>query len=169
MPNQLQKIIVGLFTGVEFAVRKVSMANYIQEMADFPFAIDAQIISDLQKFNDTIRQLPPTDKKRANDKVSKLFWSYGIAELKYPDQEQWTKPNIWYEDEAQCPENWVLLKDFGSDVDLIASQIAEYSFSIRRTQANAAFFSESGSGITGPSGDEIRPEAVIPTTNGNGE
>ena len=169
MPNKLHKQLLGLFTGIEFSVRKVLMSEYMQEMADFPFAIDPKIAADISKFSDEVRKLEPAKRTEANDKATKFFLSKGIVEIKYPDEDNWQRPNIWYGEDSACPEGMVSVKDLGSDADVIAPQIAEYSFSVRRNKAFADFFRESSSGDTGPSSDEIPPETVIPSTNGNNQ
>ena len=162
MANKLRKIVVGAFTNISFEIRRVKMGDYLREMKDLPFSLAPGTMADLDKLKDAVESLPREKQDEANSRACELFLSKGIVRLKYPDEEAFRAPNIWFGAESECPEDHVTLADLGTDADLVAGEIAAYSFDLVGVKALQGFFRQEQQSALGPSGEEIRSEAVEP-------
>jgi len=161
MANKLRKEIIGPCTGVRFELRRVKIADYMREMNDLPFSLAPGTVEELDKLKDTIEKLPKEKLDELNARSMRLFLGKGIVRMQYPN-EDWQAPNIWLEDDADCPDGFVTIADFGSDADLISVEIAEFSFNLQGVKALTGFFQRKESVDPAPRGEEIRTEAVEP-------
>lgn len=160
MANKLQLQKLGPFTGIMFEIRRVSMAAYMQELKDLPFSLAPGTAEELEKLRDgsAVEKLTPQQKDDLNRKTLNLFLSQGIVRMKYPD-EDWQAPNIWF-GAGECPESHVTVADLGSDADIIAAEVGQYSFNLKGVKALEGFFRDQQQSATGPSGEEIRDASV---------
>lgn len=152
---------MGPFTGILFEIRRVKIGDYMRELKDLPFSLAPGTIEELDKLKDSIESMPPEKQEDVNQKTLELFLSKGVTRMKYPD-EDWRAPNIWLGNDAECPDDSVTISDLGTDADLIAGEIAQYSFDLKGVKALEGFFRKELQSSPGPSGEEVRPEAVEP-------
>lgn len=162
MANKLRKESLAPFTGITFEIRRVKLGDYLRELKDLPFSLAPGTLEELDKIKDSIERLPAEKQADVNDKTLALFLTKGVTRMKYPG-EDWRKPNIWFGAEHDCPEDFVVVADLGTDADLIAGEIAQLSFDLQGVKALQGFFRDAQQQPAGPSGQEVRPEAVEPT------
>ena len=162
MKNKLHREVVGPFTGIIFEIRRVKVSEYMRELKDLPFSLAPGTTEELGKLNDALEKLTPGEQELVNTKSMNLFLSKGVVQMKYPEDEAFSRPNIWYGEDGLCPEDHVLVCDLGSDADLVAGEVAQYSFNIKGGKALEGFFREKQLEPAGPSGEEVRAETVEP-------
>ena len=161
MANKLRQTVMGPFTGITFEIRRVKISEYMRELKDLPFSMAPGTTAELDKLKDSLEKLTPDQLEEANSKTLLLFLDKGVARMKYPD-EDWSKPNIWFGDESACPDTHVLISDLGSDADLVAGEIAQFSFNLKGVKALEGFFRGPQLESPGPSSEEVRTETVEP-------
>jgi hypothetical protein len=159
--NKLRETKLGPFTGITFEFRRVKLSDYMQVMKDLPFSFAPGTVAELDKLKDSIEKMSPAEQSDANARSLVLFLQKGVTRMKYPD-EDWSAPNIWYGDESQCPADQVIIADLGTDADLVAAEIAQFSFNLRGIKALEGFFRQQGEPDPRPDGEAVRTEAVEP-------
>lgn len=162
MANKLRKQSLGPFTNIMFEIRRIKIGDYLRELKDLPFSLAPGTMAELDKLKDALESLPRDKQDDANQKTLLLFLSKGVVRMKYPDEE-WRTPNIWFGADADCPDDFVTVADLGTDADLIAAEIAQYSFDLQGVKALEGFFREQRQSDSRPGSEEIRTEAVEPS------
>lgn len=162
MPNVLRQQFLGPFTNIMFEIRRVKISDYMRELKDLPFHIAPGTQAELQKLETEVAKLPPEKYREVNDRATRLFIENGLVRMKYPGAE-WIKPNIWFGDGAACPDDLVTMADLGTDADLLVREIATLTFDLKGVKALEGFFRGQLAANSGPSGEEVRPEAVEPS------
>jgi hypothetical protein len=161
--NKLRKQVLAPFSGVLFEIRRVKLAEYMAELRDLPLSLAPATVEELQKLKDSFETMSRPDQEKANRRAMVVFLSKGIVRMKFPDEDQWRKPNIWYGDEEECPEGAVSLDDLATDADLLVQEIADYSFNMLGGKPFEGFFRQQGSTDPGHGSQEVRPETVEST------
>lgn len=148
--SKFRKTVVLPFTGQAVTFRRVRFTEFMSEIGGLalPTATAVQeMLMDLQekaKSGDT----------QAEEKVLKFYVSKGSIE-----------PKVWFGNEAECPPDQIYYLDLGSDLDMLATEIINYSNG-KAVQGMENFFfqQQTGTGDSRLDGTEIRPEAIEPTS-----
>ena len=148
--TKFRKEVLTPFTGQTFTIRRVRFSEFMSEIGGLalPTATAVQdMLTDLQekaKSGDT----------KAEENVLKFYVTKGTV-----------APKVWFGDDAECPPDQIYYLDLGSDLDVLATEIINYSNG-RAVQAMENFFFQQQTGTGDPrlDGAPIQPEAIEPTT-----
>ena len=148
--SKFRKEVAAPFTGQTFIIRRVRFTEFMSEIGGLalPTATAVQdLLVDLQ-------EKAKTGDTQAEEKVLKFYVSKGTIE-----------PRVWFGNEAECPADQIYYLDLGSDLDVLATEIINYSNG-RAIQTMESFFfqQQTGAGDPGPNGTPVRTETIEPTS-----
>ena len=144
---ELRRKFTGLFTGIEFEIRRVRLLDYMREIGSLPAGIVPSVAEQLRKFADDLGE-KAGDPEHESRSV-RLFLSKGVV-----------RPKIWVGDESECPEGQIPVDDLGTDSDLVARKVAEFSFYMPGLEDLDKFFRGPGAGAAGPGSEEVLGQAI---------
>ena len=148
--NHLRKKITGLFTGLDFEIRKVRILDYMRDLGGLPGDVSPSIAEQLRKFADSVRA-------KGEDR------DYQARTVEFLLKRGVVKPKLWFGAEEDCPEGQIQFEDLGSDADFVAQRVAEFSFEMPGLGKMEKFFRGTGAGAPGPGSEEVRAETVAVT------
>ena len=151
--SNLRKKIIGLFTGIEFEIRRARLIDCIREVGSLPNLANPSIQAQLKQFATDVSQ--KGDDPEFEQRMTRMLLEKGVV-----------SPKIWFGDDEKCPEDGVCVADLGSDADYVAGQVATFSFDMPGLRSLDTFFRGPGAGVARSSGEEIRAEAVCDAGNG---
>lgn len=149
-----RKRVTGMFTGIEFEIRKVRMLDCIRSLGTLPNLVNLSVQEQLKRFEDHLKA--KEHDPEWEEKSVRMLLERGIV-----------SPKIWFDNESECPDDAICLADLGSDADYLAGEISIWSFQLAGLQKLDSFFRGSGAWAPGPGSEEIRAEAVE-ANRGNG-
>jgi hypothetical protein len=164
MSNLLREEVLGPCTGIRFEIRRIRHYDYLREMRDVPFSVAPGTKEELDKLQQALEAMPAEKREEIDARAERVFLTYGIVRMKYPGEENWRKPNIWFDDELTCPEDHVTVRDLGSDGDLVVKAIARLTYNLKGVEALEGIFRQQQRADSGPGGEAVRPEAEQSTT-----
>lgn len=147
--TKFRKEITAPFTGQTFTIRRVRFVEFMSEVGglSLPTATAVQdLLSDMQ-------EKAKAGDKHMEEKVLEFYVTKGTVE-----------PKVWFGDEAQCPADQIYYLDLGADLDVLATEIINYSNGRAVQSMENFFFQGAGTGDLGLDGAAVRTEAIEPTS-----
>jgi len=141
---------------IEFQIQRVRIRAYAIEMGGLPVGPTESVSKQLEEFGDSLR-------KRFEDpeeelKTIRFFLSKGVV-----------KPKIWIGDPSERPEGEIQMEAMGSDADVIAGKVAEFSFGFEEARSYDRFFPGGERDDARPGSEEVREDPVGADGAGSGE
>ena len=157
--ERFRKTVTSPFTGQEYAIRRIDVREYLREAGVLPIIVSDSVTVKLQEISDTLKSNAAN-----NPDLERKLGEFTIKNGVVKDAEH---PGVWFGRYEDCPDDEIALVDLASDFGFLIGQICEFSFEMSGLKEMEKFFRGTGAGNTGPRGEEVRPEAVIPAPEGN--
>ena len=157
--ERFKKTVVSPFTGQEYLIRRVDVRDYLREAGALPIVVADSVTEQLQQISDSLRS-----NASVNPDIERRLKEFAI---KYGVVKDTEHPGIWFGEYGECPEDEIAAIDLGSDLNFLAAQVCEFSFEMSGLKDMEKFFRGTGAGDSGPRGEEVRSETVIPASEGN--
>ena len=157
--ERFKKVVTSPFTGQEYLIRRIDVREYLREAGALPVIVSDSVAARLQEISDTLKS-----NSENNPALERRLSEFTLKNGVVKDAEH---PGIWFGEYGDCPSDEIALADLASDLGFLVGQICEFSFEMSGLKEMEKFFRGTGAGDSGPRGEEVRSEAVIPAPEGN--
>ncbi len=148
MPLEIERFkrtVTSPFTGQEYDIIKISQRDLFEHLGLLPLILATPVGEEVKKISGALTEKldNPEDSKRAE----RFLLERGVVQ-----------PKIWFGD-GECPEYQLPYDCMADDRYWLATQITNFAFGVGDFKIDK-FFRGTDPGDPGPSGPEVRAEAV---------
>lgn len=145
--SRFEKKVVGMFSGQEYVLRRVSTAEYLRELGRLPVEPSETVLTklnELAKETKDGKTISPEDEEK-----TKRFWlGKGLK-----------SPKVWFGDESKCPDDSLCYADLADEAIWLVREIADFSCDMRGLREQNPFFFGDGAADFGFGGEAV-PQAA---------
>jgi hypothetical protein len=151
--SKFKKTVASPYTGQEYEIVRVTRREVLEMTGVLPIVLAAPVEKRLQALETALKER--ADNGDIQEQVTRDMLAKGVL-----------SPRIWLGD-GECPENQLPIGYMGDDRDWLAGEVIKFAYDISALNMDK-FFRGPEPADPGPSGAEVRAEAVEPNPDGDG-